>query len=820
MIQIQGDDLFLLTTEHSTYAFRATETGHLEHLHYGARLDLMEADALAEKREFPSGNLISLDADHPAVTLEDMRLEMSSYGKGDIREPFVEIVHPDGSVTSDFRFEKAELLDAAPEWDLPVSYEDKVPEQKSASDNADPAPGSSGSNSPQVLCVTLLDSFWNLTLELYYIVYEECDVICRRSRLINNGKAPVTIKRLMSTQIDLARNDIIFSSFHGAWAREMNRVDVPVPAGKYVNSSFTGSSSNRSNPFVMLHPQSTNESRGNCYGLNLIYSGNHYEALEVNSFGKSRYVAGINPQSFSWLLEPGGHFDSPEAVHTWSSQGYTGMSLQMHAFVREHVVRGEWKYKTRPVLLNSWEAAYFDFNEAKLLRLARAGRDAGIELFVMDDGWFGERNDDTSSLGDWDVNRKKLPGGLSGLSDKIHRMGLSFGIWVEPEMVNVKSRFYEAHPDWVMQIPGRPHSEGRNQRILDLANPAVVDAMTEKMTEVFSSARIEYVKWDMNRIFSDVYSPYLPPERQGETAHRYMLGLYRMMRTLTERFPHILFEGCAAGGNRFDLGILSFFPQIWASDNTDALCRAHIQEGYSYGYPMSTVSAHVSACPNHQTLRTTPLSTRFAVAAFGVLGYECNFCDLKKEDLEAIKLQISRYKEWRDVLQWGSFYRGKKMGNPLPSTDPSPFGWSGSQAGNRSLHEWTCVSKDKKAAAGLFMQELVLPNSPFARYHARGLDPDKVYHFGNDLIRQNLRNFGDLINTASPVHIKQDSHIHYALSKFVTMPGEQEDLLASGRLLMSSGVVLKQAFAGTGYNEEVRFFQDFSSRLYFMEAEE
>ena len=796
MIQILGDNLYVLNTAATTYAFHVTETGHLEHLHYGSFLGVPEAGALAEKREFPAGNLISLDPEHPAVTLEDMRLEMSSYGKGDIREPFLEVIHADGSMTNDFRFLRAEVLEDSPAWDLPLSYGD----------------------SSQLL-VVLEDASYGLTLELYYTVYEECDVICRRCRLINNSDKPVTVRRLLSTQLDWARNDFIFTSFHGAWAREMNRVDVPVPAGKFVNASFTGSSSNRQNPFVMLHPADTTEESGSCYGFNLIYSGNHYEALEVNAFGKSRYVAGINPQSFSYLLQPGEHLDSPEAVHTWSDAGFTGMSLQMHAFVREHIVRGWWKKKNRPVLLNSWEASYFRFNEGKLLRLARAGKDAGIELFVLDDGWFGERNDDSSSLGDWDANLKKLPGGLAGLSDKIHDMGLTFGIWGEPELGNVNSRFYEAHPDWVMQIPGKPHSEGRNQRVLDLANPAVCDALIEKMTEVFSSARIEYVKWDMNRIFSDVYSPYLPPERQGETAHRYILGLYRMMKELTARFPQILFEGCAAGGNRFDLGILSFFPQIWASDNTDALCRAHIQEGYSYGYPMSTVSAHVSACPNHQTLRTTPLSTRFSVAAFGVLGYECNFCDLKKEDLDAIKLQISRYKEWRDVLQWGKFYRGKRSGNPLPSSDTSPFGWSGSQAGNRSLHEWTCVSEDGKTAVGLILQERVQPNAPFARYHARGLVPDLVYHFGNEVSRQNIRNFGDLINTASPVHVKQDSHFHYVLSKFITMPGEKEDLLATGRLLADAGVALKQGFAGTGYNEDVRYFQDFSSRLYFMKAE-
>ena len=439
----------------------------------------------------------------------------------------------------------------------------------------------------------------------------------------------------------------------------MNRNDHNVVCGKIVNASVTGTSSNRANPFVMLAPAETTEDAGDCFGFNLIYSGNHYEACEYNAFGKLRLVSGINPMGFSYQIGVGESFESPEAVMTYSPDGYNGMSQNMHAFVRECIVRGTWKKKERPVLLNSWEAAYFDINERKLLKLAKAARDVGIELFVMDDGWFGERNDDKTSLGDWYVNPKKLPDGVSGLCKKINDLGLSFGIWVEPEMINVESNLYKEHPDWTMDIPGKNHAEGRNQRMLDLANPEVVDYMIASMSNLFASANIAYVKWDMNRIVSDCYSKYLPAKRQGETMHRYVLGLYRMMDELTKRFPEILFEGCASGGNRFDLGILCFFPQIWASDNTDAVYRVNGMNGYSYGYPMSVMGAHVSSCPNHQTLRTTPLETRFAVAAFGVLGYECNLCDMKKEDLEEIRKQIALYKEWRNVLQYGTFYRGR-----------------------------------------------------------------------------------------------------------------------------------------------------------------
>lgn len=790
---------FILDTAHTTYCFRITETGHLEHLYYGRRLSLPQGigrEALTEKHTFAPGNTNLYTQDHPHFSLEDIRLEMSSYGKGDIREPFIEVIHEDGSNTSDFLFDNAEIQKGKTEFDhLPGSYgtEDEV----------------------EQLCVTLRDKQYQLKLELYYYVYENCDVIGCSAKLVNDSDKSIRLQRLMSLQLDFDTSDYVFSTFGGGWAREMQRNDILLQAGKHVNASYTGTSSSRANPFVMLSRLEGDgaavEDAGDCYGFNLIYSGNHYEAAEVGSFGKLRFVSGINPQSFCYVLEPEEEFQTPEAVMTFSHQGFNGMSGQMHRFVRQHIVRGEWKDKVRPVLLNSWEAAYFDFNERKLLQLAKAGKESGIELFVMDDGWFGERNDDASSLGDWEVNQKKLPGGLLGLSNKLKEMGLMFGIWVEPEMVSVKSRLYEAHPDWTIEIPGKPHSEGRNQRILDLTRTEVQDYIIEAMSKVFSSADISYVKWDMNRTFTDYYSKALPAQRQGEVAHRYVLGLYRCMKELTERFPHILFEGCAAGGNRFDLGILCYFPQIWASDDTDALCRAEIQQGYSYGYPMSVVSAHVSSCPNHQTLRTTPLETRFHVACFGICGYECNFSDMKNEELAAVKAQIALYKEWREVLQKGNFYRGRSFRQGGSESVLSDKG------GNQM--EWTCVSLDGKKAVGFLMQKLVYPNTQFHFYRAKGLVPEQKYHFYNRKLQYNVKDFGDLVNTVSPIHIKQDSLAHNLIAKFVKMDGETEDLYAYGDTLMYGGVHLKQSFSGTGYNEDVRYYQDFGSRVYFMEAD-
>lgn len=802
---IEQANAYVLNTKNTTYCFRVTETLHLEHLYYGKSLgeaeDLGAEDiaAMTEKKEFEEGNMIAYDSEHKNCTLENMCLEMSSYGKGDIREPFVEIIHSDGSKTSDFLFEGAKTEDTKREYrTLPGSYFEGEGCEK--------------------LSVTLADKTAGLKLKLCYYVYELCDVICRSAELMNEGEAAVVIERLLSSQIDFEDSGYIVKNFTGAWAREMMPSDTPVKCGKFVNASMTGTSSNRANPFIMLHEENTSESSGKCYGFNLIYSGNHYECVEVNSYGKTRVVMGINPRNFSFTLLTGERFEAPEAVMTFSDEGYTGVSKNMHHFIRKHILPPQWRDKERPVLLNSWEASYFNISESKLLKLAKSAKEAGVEMVVLDDGWFGKRNDDAHSLGDWRVNKEKFPNGISGVAKKIREMGLEFGIWIEPEMVNVESDFFKKHEDCVIQIPGKSHSEGRNQRILDLCNPKVCRYLIKWISRMIESADISYVKWDMNRIFSDVYSPYLAAKYrsegvtvdkqedrdnvgqhvfvQGEVMHRYVVGLYSVMKELVRRFPDVLFEGCASGGNRFDLGMLCYFPQIWASDNTDAIVRSHIQEGISYGYPLSVAAAHLSSCPNHQTLRNTDLQTRFAVAMFGIFGLECNLADMNKESLEELKSLVALYHEWRDVLQNGDFYRGR--------------------TGN--LHEWTCVSKDRKRAVGMILQELAVPNMQFEKYTARGLEPDYRYHLYNIREKHDIRKFGDLINTEAPVHIKQNSMVHNVIARFVTMPGEAEDITVSGRVLMNAGIKLKPAYSGMGYNENTRYFQDFCARIYFMEA--
>ena len=779
MIQkLKGDfPTFVLDTARTTYVFAVTPSGHLEHLYYGGRIALSNAtdcDVFREKREFETGNSIAYSKEHPTVLLEDMCLEFSAAGHGDVREPFLSLVRADGSRSCDFLYADAVIDSKNSDFlTLPSSYAEN--------------------GKAEHLCVSLTDG--ELMLELHYRVYPECDAITRSARLRNQGKETVVLERMLSTQIDIPFSGVCVTSFHGAWAREMNKSTLALDAGKYVIESRTGCSSNRANPFFMVHEPSATESHGSVYGFNLIYSGSHYAAAEVNAYGKTRIVSGIQPEGFRFLLREGECFETPEAVMTYSSKGFTGQSVNMHRFVRSHIVRGYWKRRVRPVLLNSWEACYFKVNETNMTSLARAGKKLGAELFVMDDGWFGERNDDSHSLGDWEPNKEKFPNGIKLLAEKINDTGMLFGIWVEPEMINVESDLYRRHQDWAMSIRGRLHSEGRNQRVLDLANPAVQKYLIKKMSEVFSSANIRYVKWDMNRVFSDVFSPYLPAEQQGEVAHRYICGLYRVMGALTDRFPKILFEGCASGGNRFDLGMLCYFPQIWASDNTDAICRATIQEGYSYGYPQSCVGAHVSAVPNHQTLRKTPMETRFAVAAFGVLGYECDMRDIDAANRDRICGHISIYKKWRDVLQFGQFYRVL--------------------SGN--IHEWICVSGDKTRAVGLLLQELTKPNMQSQRFVAAGLDPKKRYRFYNISERVDIKQFGSLVNTVTPIHVRQDSLVHNVIARAVRMNGENEDVTASGEILMRTGVALRPAYAGTGFNENVRIFPDFAARLYFFE---
>lgn len=782
----QQDNFFLLETDHTSYAFHILESGQAEHLYYGRKFFLPEGEgeegqalwrqtveALREKKEHLPGNSIAYSKKYPTLSLEDLCLEFSSTGKGDIREPFVEITFADGSSTCDFIYSKAEIISEKNRLKtLPSSYDEK--------------------NAAETLKLTFREQVKGVVIHLFYTVFEECDAIVRSGEIVNEGEEAVTVQRFCSNQLDFKKTDMVFWDFTGHWGKEMKKNSHKITAGKHVCETRAGVSSNRANPFVMLSGENTTEEQGWCIGSNLIYSGNHYEAAEVSGQEKIRFITGISPSGFSFLLKSGESFESPEAVMIFSEAGFGKMSRQMHRFVREHIVRGEWKRKERPVLVNSWEAAYFKFKESSLLKLAKKAKEIGAELFVLDDGWFGNRDNDRCSLGDWQENRNKLPGGIAGLCEKVNALGLEFGIWVEPEMVNEDSECYRKHPEYAVTIPGRENALGRNQMFLDLTREEVQDFIIEEMTRVFSSGNISYVKWDMNRIFSDAYSSCLESWQEGEFLHRYMMGLYRVMETLTAAFPHILFEGCASGGGRFDLGILCYFPQIWASDNTDAHSRMEIQEGYSYGYPLSVMGAHVSNCPNHQTLRSTPMETRFHVAEFGLLGLELNLCEMKKEEFEAAKEQIAVYKSWRQVFQFGDFYR----------LDRKTF---------------QVLSAEKDRGAVLLYQDLAKANTVFAAIHTRELLEEGVYRFYNQKMKYNIKNFGDLVNTISPVHIRQNSILHNGLAKVIKLDGEEEEYRLPGSVLNACGICLKQAFGATGYNENTRYFPDFATRLYYIE---
>lgn len=629
------DDYYVLETKQTTYCLKRLKSGHLQHLYYGKRLEihsLQDCQQQFTQTYRTTGNTVAYSPQMEA-SLEDIPLEFSSYGKGDINEPLVQITYPDGSFTNDFLYENATISNQKePLNSLPASH-----------------------HADQQLVICLKEKNHPVYLYLYYSIFEDCDVIARSSKIVNQTHQSVYLERLMSSSIDFTQSFNVIS-FHGGWGNEMNKRVNKITSGKLVLSSFTGTSSSRCNPFFMLSDDDTDENQGNCYGFNLIYSGNHYSSIETTITNRTRVVNGISPICFGFEIQASGCFEAAEEIISFSSQGMNQLSDQFHRFVNQHIINPIYKDRIRPVLINSWEACYFSINEEKLIRLAQRAAEVGIELLVVDDGWFGKRNNDHCSLGDWDVNLEKLPNGLKGLCDQVNQLGLQFGLWIEPEMISVDSKLYRQHPDWVMEIPGREHSEGRNQRILDLINPEVQNYIIEKMSAVFRSCNLAYVKWDMNRIFSDIYSPTLK-KQQKMTNHLYVVSLYKIVKELVQRFPHILFEGCSAGGNRFDLGMLCYFPQIWASDNTDAYCRSRIQENYSYGYPLSCFTNHVSAEINHQTGRYSSLQKRFQTAFMGNLGYELDLDALKPAELAIIKEQIQLYKKYRQQLLAGRFDR-------------------------------------------------------------------------------------------------------------------------------------------------------------------
>ena len=530
----------------------------------------------------------------------------------------------------------------------------------------------------------------------------------------------------MSLSLDLPDMEYELLHFSGAWGRERHLKVRKLEQGVQSVESLRGHSSHNHNPFVMLRRPGTDEDQGEVLGFSLVYSGNFLAQAEVDTWDTTRITLGINPFGFDWKLEPGQGFQTPEAVAVYSHQGMGAMSRTFHTLYRSRLARGEWRDRPRPILINNWEATYFNFDEDKLVSIAQAAKRDGVELFVLDDGWFGARRSDRAGLGDWIANPELLPQGIPGLAERIEALGMRFGLWFEPEMVNRDSDLYRAHPDWLLQTPGRTPSHGRNQFVLDFSRPEVVDRVHAMMADILSGAKVSYVKWDMNRSITEAYSTALPPDRQGEVFHRYILGVYDLYERLTSAFPHVLFESCASGGGRFDPGMLYYAPQAWTSDDSDAAERLKIQYGTSFCYPVVSMGAHVSAVPNHQVNRATPLSTRANVAYFGTFGYELDLNRLTSEEREQVRAQIAFMKEHRDVIQFGDFYRLL-----------SPF------QGNYTA--WMAVSPDRRTALVGWYKTLNEVNGPFRRLRLRGLDPALCYtvdgtsaHYGDELMEVGL----------------------------------------------------------------------------------
>ena len=741
----EHNGIFHIRTETYSYLFKINAYGIPEHLHFGAPVQTADAEALSCRPGLGWGSSVLLNQEDTASSLDFLPLEWSGSGRGDYRESPLEL----SGVSTDFRYDSFEILEGVVPMDLPQAH--------------------GGSET-----LKLMLKQPGAKLHLYYSVFPTA--LTRRAVLENTGETPVLMNKLMSFSLDLP-GSYTMATFNGGWIAEMRRENTPVGMSKVVNESLTGSSSNRHNPGFLLYEADATEEAGRVYGFNLVYSGNHYAAAQQSLQGLTRVMQGINPSNFDLELAPGEAFETPEAVLSCSDSGFGGLSKHMHAFVNDHIIPPYWRGRPRPVLYNSWEGCVFDFNQHRLLDLADRARDLGCELFVLDDGWFGQRNNEKAGLGDYTVNRKKLSKGMEGLSERIRGKGLQFGLWFEPESVNVDSDLYRAHPDWAL-TDGFELVFGRNQLLLDLTKQEVRDYIVENVSRILDSAKISYVKWDMNR-----HSIAL-----GAKAHAFILGLYDVLRRIFEPRPGILLESCSSGGNRFDLGMMCFSPQVWASDDTDPIERLTIQEGCSYLYPQSVVGAHVSAAPHAQTLRTTLLSTRANVAFFGCLGYELDLKHLLSVEVKEIKAQIAFYKQYREIFQYGDFRRTK-------------LGWQ--------------VSDGDLTLAGVF-HGLVHAAPGYEQLRVAGLEKDARYRVTS--LAQSIRvgQFGNLLKHVAPVNIDPNGHLLRIADRHFTLPGGSEDMTVSGAALIS-GILLRPLFRGTGYDQNQRTQGDFGSNVYIIE---
>lgn len=685
--------LFQIVTENTEYQMKADKYGVLKHLWYGEKTGC----DMEYLQSYPdvgfSGNIYDAGNDR-TYSLDTLPLEYACDGVGDYRVTGAAAVHSDGSCALDLRYKSYRISKGKYSIKgLPAVYAD-------------------GSES-ETLEIVLKDKYSDIEVTLRYGVLPKLDIITRCASVANNTNEPVILTKAASLCLDIPHGEWEWVHFHGRHAMERLTERMPLCHGIQESSSTRGTSSHHQNPTVLLCSPDCTEASGSCIGAALMYSGSFQTKIQLDQMEQVRLVMGINPELFRWELKPSEVFDTPEVIMSYSSNGMEKLSHNFHRVIREHVCRGKYKLAERPVLINNWEATYFDFNEEKILKIAEQAAALGVDMLVLDDGWFGKRNDDCSGLGDWFVNGEKLCGGLGSLAEKIKKMGMKFGLWFEPEMVSEDSELYRIHPEWAIQIPSRKPIRSRYQLVLDMTNPEVREYLFNSISKILRSAEISYIKWDMNRSICDLYTPCLSADDQGEISHRYVLGLYELLERLTSEFPDVLFEGCSGGGGRFDAGMLYYCPQIWCSDDTDAYERTKIQYGTSFFYPVSAVGSHVSAVPNHQTGRTSPIETRAVTAMAGSFGYELDLNTLSDSEKQEVREQITRFKKYGRLIHNGLYYR---LSDPM----------------NGKSAVWEFVSEDKKEVLVNGVVFRTEPNRTQYLIKLRGLLPDADYRLDNN----------------------------------------------------------------------------------------
>lgn len=679
---------FRLETPNSTYCIFINERGYIGHSYYGSKIGKDDLSYLTRNKEY--GFSDSKIFREKGSFMDFFPQELPADGLGDFREAALAVCDSEGHNGIELKYINHKISgETKPLTGLPAVFGN----EKDSS----------------VLELTATDDVLNAEITIIYTVFEKLDAIIRSVRIKNNGTKPLYIKKALSFALDMDDDNFDMISLHGSWARERHIDRHPIHMGKQGVCSNRGETSHQEHPFIALLDHNASYDTGRVYGMNFIYSGNFIADVQKNQFNNLRIVMGINPENFCWKLNSKESFDTPQAVLVYSDSGLNGMSHTFHDLYREHLIRSPYKKTPRPVLINNWEATYFNFDTDKLIDIAREASKDGIEMLVMDDGWFGHRSFDDSSLGDWTVNENKIKGGLKHLVDEVNKLGMKFGIWFEPEMISPDSDLYRAHPDWAIQIPGREPGLSRQQLVLDITRKEVEDYTYESVAKILRNANIEYVKWDMNRQLTDIGSAALPADQLGEFYHRYVLALYRLQERLITEFPKLLLENCSGGGARFDPGMLFYSPQIWCSDDTDAIERLSIQEGTSLVYPLSTMGAHVSVCPNHACGRVTPFKTRGYVALSGTFGYELDITKLPPEERAMIPGQITLYKKFGDLVRNGDYNR------------------IASYSENNEYDCWASISKDKSKALVTFVQVLNHPNYKTRFIKIAGLKPEAKY---------------------------------------------------------------------------------------------